>query len=374
MKVSLLCNKKIIAYVILIIAILFALGEINYSNASYTSEDIEGIDESKYPGYKSLIQSLIDEYPTWEFKLYYTELDWEDVITNECQGHGTSPKNLSPANNANYDGEWICPYCGRKTYDSQSWYCASESAIRYMMDPRNSINSSDVFQFQNLSSTNIIRENVEKMVEGTFLDEVECVDAIINASETYDVNGYYLVARILQEQGKNGSYLSLGEGYNGEYVGVYNLFNIGAYGNGKANVIMNGLAYAESAEWFSKAESIIGGAKFVAKSYIAIGQNTLYFQKFNVVTDNLYNHQYMQNILAAQNEGTTLRKTYAEMDENFSSTYSFLIPVYENMPDEASLRPSTITNDTQDIEEAIDDESKYPSLVEDEIQRVFPEV
>ena len=28
----------------------------------------------------------------------------------------------------------------------------------------------------------------------------------------------------------------------------------------------------------------------------------------------------------------------------------------------------------QDIEEAIDDESKYPSLVEDEIQRVFPEV
>ena len=28
----------------------------------------------------------------------------------------------------------------------------------------------------------------------------------------------------------------------------------------------------------------------------------------------------------------------------------------------------------KDIEEALDDESKYPSLVEDEIQRVFPEV
>ena len=333
-------NKKIICTIIFIFTLLI-LGNLNTIYAGYISDNINEINDSQYPGYKQLIEALKSEYPTWNFKLYYTELDWDEVIINECQGHGTSPKSLSPANNSRYDGQWICPYCKRDVYDSEDWYCASEIAISYMMDPRNSINSSDIFQFQDLSSKNIKRENIEKMVEGTFLDDDSCVDAIMTASKKYSVNGYYLVARIFQEQGRSGSYLSLGEGYNGEYIGVYNLFNIGAYGNGESTVIMNGLEYADSQGWHSKADSIIGGSEYVAKSYISIGQNTLYFQKFNVVTDNLYNHQYMQNILAAQNEGTILRQTYSEFDSNFSSDYTFLIPLYENMPEDKSIRPIT---------------------------------
>ena len=50
----------------------------------------------------------------------------------------------------------------------------------------------------------------------------------------------------------------------------------------------------------------------ISSSYIAKGQNTLYFQKFDVESsdNSLYYHQYMQNILAAQKEGETLKKTY----------------------------------------------------------------
>lgn len=353
MKSKVMLNKKIVIYIIIFVSTLFILGCGNTANAAHVSENIDEIDETKYPGYKEAINSLKSQHPTWNFKFYYTDLDWEEVITNEYQGHGRSPKNLSPANNIYYEGEWICPYCKDTTYDSGNWYCASEAAIKYMMDPRGSINSSDIFQFQDLSSPNVVRENVAKMVEGTFLDEKNCIDAIVTVSKQYNINGYYLVARMLQEQGRNGSVLSLGNGYNGNYVGVYNLFNIGAYGSGASNVIMNGLEYADKRGWYSKADSIIGGAEIVAKEYIAIGQNTLYFQKFNVVTSNLYNHQYMQNILAAQREGSTLRTTYEEIDPELSSTYTFLIPIYENMPEQVSLRPSTVTNLTEDVEEAI---------------------
>lgn len=86
--------------------------------------------------------------------------------------------------------------------------------------------------------------------------------------------------------------------------------------------------------------AIIGGSEFVAENYIAKGQNTLYLQKFNVLpknTDSLYTHQYMQNILAAQNEGTDLKDRYGSL---VNSSFVFTIPLYNNMPSVACPRPS----------------------------------
>ena len=45
-------------------------------------------------GYKALLESLASEHPTWTFRLYETNLDWETVINSEYQGHGISPKNF----------------------------------------------------------------------------------------------------------------------------------------------------------------------------------------------------------------------------------------------------------------------------------------
>ena len=167
------------------------------------------------------------------------------------------------------------------------------------------------------------------------------LNTLIEAAKKYNVNAYYLVARIIQEQGKNGSILSAGNGYNGQYVGYYNVFNIGAGGNGKDNVILNGLKRAQTKGWDSIEKSISGGTQIIAEDYISKGQNTLYFQKFDVENSDgeLYWHQYMQNIMAAQNEGSTLRKTFEQIgkvDEN----YTFIIPVYKNMPGTAVVRPS----------------------------------
>ena len=337
--------RKILVIFILIVAYiilnLVCGGEVFAINQT-TTTDINSIDSNQYPQIKEILQQLKNEHPNWNFKILYTDIEWSEAIANEYVGHGSSPRNLVPANNAKYDGAWICSACGKKTYDSGSWHCASEAAIAYMLDPRNSANYSDIFQFMELTYYDCDINTIRTMVANTFLNNESYINAIISAGQKYNVNPYYIVARILQEQGNGGSTLSSGAGYNGQYVGYYNVFNIGATGSGKEAVILNGLKKAQQNGWDTLEKSIDGGVSIIASSYIAKGQNTLYFQKFDVENSdgNLYWHQYMTNILAAQSEGATLRKTFESVG-SINAGYTFIIPVFKNMPSSASPRPST---------------------------------
>ena len=338
-------NKKIkiISLILILTIAINVLTSIIIQNKTYAvtqsfSTDIDNINESKYPGIKTKIKQLQSQYTNWKFKILYTGLDWNSVITNEYTGHGSSPKNLV-YKTSNYQGQWICAICGDKGYDNGNWKCASEQAIKYMMDPRNSINASDIFQFEELTNSGCDINTLKSMTKGTFLEGHE--QGIINASNNNDVNAYYIVARLIQEQGTSGTVLAKGTGYNGQYVGYYNAFNIAASGNSTAEILTNALAYAQKKGWTSLDASIDGGISFLAKQYIQKGQNTLYLQKFDVEeTNGLYSNQYMQNILAAQSEGTTLRNTYININ-SMSSSHTFIIPVYENMPSEPCSRPDT---------------------------------
>ena len=186
--------------------------------ATYTytanSNDLPANFEQKYPGYIALVQSLISSHPNWTFKLYETGLEWEETIINEYQGHGESPKNLSPSN---YPIGWICAICGNQKYDNGGWSCASKESIDYMMDPRHSINESDVFQFQDLSSSEGDKNAVKKMISGSFFDNEQCLNSIMEAAKEYNISPYHLASRIIQEQGKNGSTLGLGITVEGGY-------------------------------------------------------------------------------------------------------------------------------------------------------------
>ena len=287
-------NIIIISLMILTI-ILYSLFGIILQNTSFAvnqtkSEDINSINEIKYPGIKQQIQQLQSKYPNWKFKILYTGLDWNDVINNEYTGHGKSPKNLI-YKSASYQGEWICAICGESGYDNGNWKCASDKAIKYMMDVRNSINESDIFQFEELTSTDYNIETIRTMTRGTFLEGHE--QGIINASKNNNINAYYIVARLIQEQGSQGSVLAKGTGYNGVGVGFYNAFNIAASGNSTAEILTNALLYAQKQGWSSLDASIDGGIKFLAKQYIKKGKNTLYLQKFDVeATNGLYSNQY----------------------------------------------------------------------------------
>lgn len=308
--------------------------------AQTTSTEIEKIDETKYPGIKQMIQDLQKTHPNWKFKVLYTGLDWKEVITYEYMGHDKSPKNLVPVT-SRCTGDWVCLYCKEeKYYDSGKWRCASETAIQYMMDARNSINDSDVFQFMELTYQEASVESIKKMVTGTFLDNESYINAILSAGKKHNVSPYYIVALAIQEQGVDGSSTTSGN-YTG-YEGYYNIFNINASGNGEGTIITRALSYAKTNGWNSMEASIDGGVKEISKSYIGRGQNTLYFQKFDVENSDgkLYWHQYQQNILAAQNEGVTIRKTFEEINA-IDAEYTFVIPVYENMPEKAQGKPST---------------------------------
>ena len=330
-------KQKISKFLICLILLILVSGVIQYfkTEAAYTSYDVDGIDESKYPGYKTAIKKLQEEHPNWKFKLYYTGLDWQTVINNESTGHNGSPKSLIYDT---YNGEWICPTCGTTKYDlSQRWYCASQEAIKYMMDPRNALTDEYVFQFQDLSSSIGDREAIKKMVENTFLYNDSYIDAIMNAAKSNSVSPFHIVSRILLEQGNDGEGVyAKGIEYNGRTV--YNLFNIGATGG--AGEYENGAKRAYDEGWFSVESSIQGGTRFIKTNYINRGQVSLYFQKYNVVeAGNFYNHQYMQNIGAARTEGLNTYNGYKKNGiEN--SSFEFVIPLYQNMPQYASYRPN----------------------------------
>ena len=244
--------------------------------------------------------------------------------------------------------------------------CASEKAVAYLMDSRNYLNEKYIFQFEELSynpDTYTI-EGIEKVLNGTFMyqksireyynnnefEDITFAKAIMNAANSSGVSPYYLAARIRQEIGISGSDSIYGT-YKG-YEGYYNFYNIGA--NSGEDPIGNGLKYASNTTmgkyllpWNDPVKAIKGGAIWIATNYIAVGQDTLYFQKFDVVSNGtaLYNHQYMQNIFAARSEGYTTYSTYSKLGL-LDNNYNFIIPVYENMPVNLSLEPGTINTES----------------------------
>ena len=322
-----------------------------------TVEDIQKyIDESKYPGYKEKLIALKKANPNWKFTIYYTGLDFKTVIYNETKG--LHSRSLVQGK----EREWLCEICGTKVYDSGGWMCASEKAVAYLMDTRNYLTENYIFQFEELSynpDTYTIL-GIEKVLNGTFMykksirtyynnpeyEDITFAEAIMDAANSSGVSPYYLAARIRQEVGVNGSASIYGT-YEG-YEGIYNFYNIGA--NSGEDPIGNGLKYASNTTmgkyllpWNDPAKAIKGGAIWIARNYIAVGQDTLYFQKYDVVNNGteLYNHQYMQNIFAAKSEGLTTYNTYKSIGL-LDNNYNFIIPVYENMPVQLSEEPGTI--------------------------------
>ena len=188
-------------------------------------------------------------------------------------------------------------------------------------------------------SRKTIGNNAETDVTVTY------AQAFMNAAESYDVSPYHLVSRVIQEVGTNGSRSV--SGTEPGYEGIYNYYNIGAYQS--SDPVINALKWASTPSsnekylrpWNSRYKAILGGAKYIATGYISVGQNTLYLQKFDVVANGgLYSHQYMSNIMAASSEGIRTYNKYSNMGQ-LSNSFTFLIPVYDNMPNlPAGVKPT----------------------------------
>ena len=91
--------------------------------------------------------------------------------------------------------------------------------------------------------------------------------------------------------------------------------------------------------WTTPRRAIVGGARWIAERYVAIGQDTLYGQKFDLVAeDGLYIHQYAQNIQMAWAEGRRTRQAWLDLGL-IEEGFLFRIPVFENMPAEPARLP-----------------------------------
>ena len=345
---------SIIAIITLIVYIVINFGCMNNIYAAQSNEEYNASKISNYPGYKELIEDMKARHPNWNFTIFYTGLDWNQVIKNETSAaHG---RNVVPASKGS---SWKCSVCGETPRGGSSWRCASETAVAYYMDPRNWINDSYIFQFETLSYNGNIQtvEGVQKIIsnigymQGSTVRYTQTDGSLGTLNKSYaqiimeaageaNISPYHLAARLKQEQGAGNSPGATATGTYGGYVGYYNFMNIGASGSTDSVVIKNGLEYAKNKGWTDPEKSIKAGAKELASKYINDGQDTLYLQKFDVDNSDgaLYWHQYMQNVSVCLTEGASVRNTYNQLGL-LSSSIDFRIPVYENMPATACRPP-----------------------------------
>ncbi len=341
-----------------------------YVNAEWvviktTTDDYE-MPEGVPEIYKEYIENLLSLHPNWNFVFYDTKLDWNDVISTDIQGalgrsviYYTLPYSYRSTQSGAYnwrEDKWLNP-------DNESgWYQANAQTIAYYMDPRNFLNEQNVFMFEALSydSKTQTLDGVQKILKGSFMDgvnikntdnkDISYAQAYIDAGIKANVSPYHLASRTVQEVGKQGSGSTSGkyiakDGTN--YSGYYNFYNIGATASG--DPIANGLKYATGTTssdanktkymlpWNSQYKAIVGGAKWIGNGYINNKQDTLYYQKFNVVNQ-VWWHQYMANISAPYSESISIKNTYADLGI-LDNSFTFLIPYYRNMPAKACQLP-----------------------------------
>jgi len=287
--------------------------------------------------YKPALIALHEKHPAWNFVAYDTQLDWTAVqkLENRLGWSFINDGILSHYSTAPGAYDWETDTYFVK--EGHNWYQAHPDMVAYFMDPRNFLNETDLFQFELLafSPASQTEATIAMMLAGTFMEgkttlnaageEVSYARAFLDAATASNVSAFHLVARCIQEVGWNGSTCSLGT-YPG-FEGYYNFFNIGAYGGAR-----DGMVYAKNNGWNSPYKAILAGGNFIASNYIARGQNTPYYQKFNVVEkDNVASHQYMTNIAAAHSEGKIQKNKYVDLGM-LETGFTFSIPVYQNMP------------------------------------------
>ena len=185
-------------------------------------------------------------------------------------------------------------------------------------------------------------------------------DLILIAAKTSDVSAFHLASRIKQEVGPFLSHSSISGTVEG-YKGLYNFYNIGATSSSEPmGAIKNGLRYAKDGKgastatknkylipWNTKERAITGGAIFIGSSYINLGQNTVYLQKFHVSDKSgteLFWHQYMTNVLAPYSESRLIYDGYSKSGI-LNSSISFIIPIYNNMPELPCTSPNILSKD-----------------------------
>ncbi len=307
--------------------------------------------------YKPYLRKLHEQHPKWVFTAQKLGVDWNTALKEECVVgrnlvHSSALASWKSMEKGAYD------FNGGYWYGLDgSWVAASKEIIMYYMDPRNFLNDTYIFMFENQSynSSYQTESGVKTILADTFMSgSYTCPDTkkkytysqtFIDAAKKSGVSPYHLASRCRNEQGVNGAPQSLGTVKG--YKNYFNFFDIQAYATSTMTAAEMGCKYAKTTNptyllpWTNQYKSIVGGSVFLGTGYITKGQDTLYLQKFDMVDggNGLYYHQYMTCVFGQANEAISLKNAYSQ--DILNSAMEFKIPVYNNMPDKLCPKPTS---------------------------------
>lgn len=331
------------------------------SSGSQSSSDVDfesymtkqGFPES----YKPYLRKLHEQHPKWIFTAQKLGVNWNTALKEECVVgrnlvHSSALASWKSMEKGAYD------FNGGYWYGLDgSWVAASKEIIMYYMDPRNFLNDTYIFMFENQSydPSYQTESGVKTILADTFMSgSYTCPDTkkkytysqtFMDAAKKSGVSPYHLASRCRNEQGVNGAPQSLGTVKG--YENYFNFFDIQAYATSTMTAAEMGCKYAKTTNptyllpWTNQYKSIVGGSIFLGTGYITKGQDTLYLQKFDMVDggNGLYYHQYMTCVFGQANEAISLKNAYSQ--DILNSAMEFKIPVYNNMPDKLCPKPTS---------------------------------
>ena len=307
--------------------------------------------------YKPYLRTLHAQHPKWIFTAQKLGVDWNTALKEECVVgrnlvHSSALASWKSMEKGAYD------FNGGYWYGLDgSWVAASKEIIMYYMDPRNFLNDTYIFMFENQSydPSYQTESGVKTILADTFMSgSYTCPDTkkkytysqtFMDAAKKSGVSPYHLASRCRNEQGVNGAPQSLGTVKG--YENYFNFFDIQAYATSTMTAAEMGCRYAKTTNptyllpWTNQYKSIVGGSIFLGTGYITKGQDTLYLQKFDMVDggNGLYYHQYMTCVFGQANEAISLKNAYSQ--DILNSAMEFKIPVYNNMPDKLCPKPTS---------------------------------
>lgn len=307
--------------------------------------------------YKPYLRTLHEQHPKWIFTAQKLGVDFNTALKEECVVgrnlvHSSALASWKSMEKGAYD------FNGGYWYGLDgSWVAASKEIIMYYMDPRNFLNDTYIFMFENQSYDPLYQteSGVKTILADTFMSgSYTCPDTkkkytysqtFMDAAKKSGVSPYHLASRCRNEQGVNGAPQSLGTVKG--YENYFNFFDIQAYATSTMTAAEMGCKYAKTTNptyllpWTNQYKSIVGGSIFLGTGYITKGQDTLYLQKFDMVDggNGLYYHQYMTCVFGQANEAISLKNAYSQ--DILNSAMEFKIPVYNNMPDKLCPKPTS---------------------------------
>jgi len=191
--------------------------------------------------YASLINNLKSKHPNWIFKAVYTNLGWNTVISHQSNSYLSGINTIHQS----YSSNW--KYNGRNEYADGSFVKASDAAIAYTMDPRNSLSEERIFQFEYLgySSAAHTKAAVQSVLSGTLMGEAKksqykiyggswvnlgttYADLILSIGKSQGINPVHMASRIRQETSCDLANNASINGQHSTYRSKYNFFNIKA--------------------------------------------------------------------------------------------------------------------------------------------------